>query len=1050
MATVTHKVVKGDSLSAIAKKYGTTVDAIAKLNNIKNTNLIYVGQVLTISGKSSTDVVNKANTGSSSGSTGGGSSTSPDYTRNQVLITSFGLQAGTERTLFAIWQWKKANTDHCKYEWDYQTKDGNWFTGSHSTVSYDQAMHNGYFNTTFSIPENATRIRFRARPESKTYTENSTTKKYWDSVWTGYKYYDANLINNPTTTKPEQEPASSNQCKVTSFGLQAGTEKTLFAIWQWKKANTDHFSVEWDYQTKDGNWFIGTHANESYDQVMDGGYYNSTYNVPESAAMVRFRVKPISKTYTDKGNTVSYWLSVWTGYHKYDTVAMNTPEPEPIQIPKLNAPSVTVNSYKLECKVEDIDTNVKNTSIDPSNYLVEFEVVKDDATRAYTGLASIFYSTATYTFSIDPGYNYKVRCRLKVGGDYGEWSNFSSTVQSVPSPPSADPTCYATSSTSIRITWPSVSSADYYEIEYSDNIDHFENMIAELIKVEGNNRYEVTGLDSGAFYYFRVRACNESGNSAWTGISKILIGTTPIAPSTWSSTTTAVVGEDVILYWIHSNEDGSAERRAEVEVYYDDVCLVHNVINEEADDDDPQKTSQFIISTNGMTEGKVLKWRVRTAGITNELGEWSVQRVIDVYAKPSLSVLLLDSIGQYTRVIKSFPIVISAEAGPATQTPVSYHVNIIPRESYETVDEVGNFKMVMAGDPVFARSYDISTNLEITLTPQDLDLQSDIPYDLICTVGMDSGLTAEEVIPFTVFWTDVVFAPNAQIVYDSDKIVTHINPYCEYYPYIFYKVAYENEQWIRTDETIEYIEGISVDNALTVVYSDIVYAGFLDEVLTHFCIVLSEEPVLVPDITLSVYRREFDGTFTEIGTGLANSSQTFVADPHPPLDYARYRIVATSELTGAMSFVDLPPYPIQVKSIVLQWNEAWTDYNLGDEGAVGKQAWQGTMLKLPYNIDVSENNELDVSLIMYIGRKQPVSYYGTQLGTSATWNCDVPKHDTETIYALRRLAVWMGDVYVREPSGTGYWARVSVSFSQKHCELVVPVTIDITRVSGGK
>ena len=263
-------------------------------------------------------------------------------------------------------------------------------------------------------------------------------------------------------------------------------------------------------------------------------------------------------------------------------------------------------------------------------------------------------------------------------------------------------------------------------------------------------------------------------------------------------------------------------------------------------------------------------------------------------------------------------------------------------------------------------------------------------------------------------------------------------------------MAYENEQWIRTDTTIEYIEGISVDNAFTVDYGDIVYAGFLDEVLKHFCIVLSEEPVLVPDITLSVYRREFDGTFTEIGTGLANSSQTFVADPHPPLDYAKYRIVATSDLTGAMSFIDLPPYPIQVKTIVLQWNEAWTDYDLGDEGAIGKQAWQGTMLKLPYNIDVSENNESDVSLIMYIGRKQPVSYYGTQLGTTATWNCDVPKHDRETIYALRRLAVWMGDVYVREPSGTGYWARVSVSFSQKHCELVVPVTIDITRVAGGK
>ena len=333
MAQVTHKVVKGDTLSAIAKKYGTTVNAIAKLNNIKNVNLIYVGQVLVISGQSSTDVANKTNTGSTSGSSGGGSgsgggSTAPDYTNNQVLITSFGLQSGTERTLFAIFKWQKANTAHIQVEWEYQTKDGNWFTGSHTNIDYaSQMKHDGYFDTTYNVPENAVKVRFRAKPISATYTDNNVTKKYWESVWTGYQYYDANLINNPPTKNPEQEPASANQCKVTSFGLQAGTERTLFAIWQWQKANTDHFEVEWEYQTKDSNWFIGTHGDVGYDQVMHGGYYNSTYNVPENAVMIRFRVKPISKTYTNKGNTVSYWLSVWTGYHKYDTVSGSVSHP---------------------------------------------------------------------------------------------------------------------------------------------------------------------------------------------------------------------------------------------------------------------------------------------------------------------------------------------------------------------------------------------------------------------------------------------------------------------------------------------------------------------------------------------------------------------------------------------------------------------------------------------------------------------------------------------------------------------------------------------------
>lgn len=45
-APATYTVKKGDTLSAIAKKYNTTVAALVKLNNIKNANIINVGQVL--------------------------------------------------------------------------------------------------------------------------------------------------------------------------------------------------------------------------------------------------------------------------------------------------------------------------------------------------------------------------------------------------------------------------------------------------------------------------------------------------------------------------------------------------------------------------------------------------------------------------------------------------------------------------------------------------------------------------------------------------------------------------------------------------------------------------------------------------------------------------------------------------------------------------------------------------------------------------------------------------------------------------------------------
>ena len=46
----TYTVKKGDTLSAIAKQYGTTYQEIAKANGISNPNLIYAGQTLNIGG----------------------------------------------------------------------------------------------------------------------------------------------------------------------------------------------------------------------------------------------------------------------------------------------------------------------------------------------------------------------------------------------------------------------------------------------------------------------------------------------------------------------------------------------------------------------------------------------------------------------------------------------------------------------------------------------------------------------------------------------------------------------------------------------------------------------------------------------------------------------------------------------------------------------------------------------------------------------------------------------------------------------------------------
>lgn len=63
-----YTVKSGDTLSAIASKYGTTVSALASANGISNTNAIYVGQSIKLSGSSSSSVKTSTTTSTSGSS----------------------------------------------------------------------------------------------------------------------------------------------------------------------------------------------------------------------------------------------------------------------------------------------------------------------------------------------------------------------------------------------------------------------------------------------------------------------------------------------------------------------------------------------------------------------------------------------------------------------------------------------------------------------------------------------------------------------------------------------------------------------------------------------------------------------------------------------------------------------------------------------------------------------------------------------------------------------------------------------------------------------
>ena len=827
--------------------------------------------------------------------------------------------------------------------------------------------------------------------------------------------------------------SSSNKPIIEHFGLQSNADNTLFATWSWNKSNTASYKVLWTYDTGDGVWFVGNNTTINVESDAASAARQSTYTIPANAKKVRFKVKPISKTYKKNNEDTNYWTASWSDVKTYTD---RTPFVAPA------VPTVTIEKYKLTASLD-------NVKISGATH-IQFEVIKDNTEPYYKRKRAEIVSThASYSWTVEAGSEYKVRARAYSESEdiSGNWSDYSANVATIPSTPSGITIIRASSETSVYLEWDKSNTAGTYDIEYATKKEYLDgsNQTSSVSSIESTH-YEITGLESGTEYFFRVRAVNNNGSSGWSDIKSIVIGKDPAAPTTWSSTTTAIVGEDLTLYWVHNAEDGSSQTYAEVEIYVDGVKETYTVKNS-TDEEEKDKTSSYEFDTSEYVEGTKIQWRVRTAGITKAYGDWSVQRTVDIYAPPTLELSITDKDANAIEVLESFPFYIRGLAGPNTQMAVGYHLSITSNEVYETVDNLGNEKVVNVGEQVYSKYFDTNEALLVEFLANNIDLENNISYTATCIVSMDSGLTTEASKEFSVTWTDVQYELNASISIDDDSLTASIRPYCESRKIIYRKVNRDSGVYILTDESIESVWG-EVVNGVKTLTGEQVYSGVTaDGNDIYYCVI--EESTAITDVLLSVYRREFDGSFTELAKDLDGAKSTTITDPHPALDFARYRLVAIAKDTGAVSFYDPPGYPVGCAAAVIQWDEEWSSFETSEEAEMEKPPWSGSLLKLPYNIDISDSNSSDVTLVKYIGRTHPVSYYGTHIGQTSTWNMVIEKDDEETLYALRRLAKWMGDVYVREPSGSGYWANVVVSFSQKHLELTIPVTLDITRVEGG-
>ena len=763
--------------------------------------------------------------------------------------------------------------------------------------------------------------------------------------------------------------------KVSKLTLEAqsGSSTTVFASWTMSGVKTDtisHYYVRWAYQTGDSTWFDGGNAEVKLP------YLSATYSYPSNATIIRCIVKPVAKTRKVNDKDTPYW----TGVNEVAYLKIRELPPD-----KLSTPDVEIDKYNLTATVD----NIPDTKVDQVHFYVERNNV-----GYKNGVVDVVRKRAVYSCTIGAGHKYRVKCRgINLVGStkvYGPWSDYTSDESVIPVSP-RDVKCYVESETSVRVTWTKPKTSTSFEVQYTTDKKYFDSSSSEVqsVRVETNYAY-ITGLDPGHEYYFRVRSINDKGESGWSGAVYAVLGTKPEPPTTWSLTTTAIIGEPVTLYWVHNSEDGSKQNQANIELVVNgqSEIITIDTSKDEVKDDEIDKVYSYELDISKYTEGAEILWHVRTRGITSSYSEWSIQRTINIYAPPALGLRLGSGESEY---LETFPYHIEAMAGPDSQQAISFHVSITAEFEHETENDIGETIVISEGQEVYSNIFIQSENtLSYDLLPSDVILENGQAYKVTVTVSMNSGLTAEASDTFIVRWSDEMYQPDASVIVDPDSLCAYISPFC-----------------------------------------------------------LDDEGNVIENVVLSVYRREFDGTFTEIMSNIANTESMTITDPHPSLDYARYRIVARNTNTREIGYVDLPGIPVDEPGIVIQWDENWRYFDFIEEAEAEEPLWSGSMLRLRYNVDISESNDIDRSLVEYIGRKHPVGYYGTQRGSGGTWSTDIPADDKETIYALRRLMNWAGDVYVRESSGNGYNAQIKVSMSKKHTETTIPVTFDVKRVEGG-
>lgn len=629
-----------------------------------------------------------------------------------------------------------------------------------------------------------------------------------------------------------------------------------------------------------------------------------------------------------------------------------------------------------------------------------------------------------------------------------------------------------------------------------------QNSSVEVVRGQQSMSAIVTGLDSGT-WYFAVWLSTGNGDASQLFcsddrlIASCAIASVPEPPTMLTVPSAVCIGDTLTVAWVHNCEDGSAQTAAKLQLT---GKKPDGTVFERLYDATTDQQADVLFDESVFADETSVTMRAQTKGAAAKWSDWSDEVALTVYARPNVSVTIespTEPDADGAIAITSLPLRLKLEAGAVTgtltQDVVQWSVSLISAESFVYTDAYGNEAVMAAGASVCevtSDSYDddfTQPAMELPISAAQAVFYNNQAYRLVARALMDSGIDAEPMavdfrcsfdgtglpspsaeVEVTDDWGARIYpavVEDREVAQGQDYVVDgdilrlgelggeseadegqEVEPKGDFEVVMAYAINGEQftfaAPWDGLPGDLE-LPASDWDSIVSVGYreagSDAEPTPLAGEAFRGYA---QDESVM-----LSIYRIDSDGNLVGIVSDMPNVPGAFAYDRHPAFGTMAYRIVANDPATDEVTSVDISE-PNDWQTILIQWDESDESYGSNyDDGDDSGMNFNFEYVELPYNEQIASSGDKDVALQQLSGRKRPRALYGTQLGESGTWNCEIVKYDDDwELRQLRKMRAHMGDCWVRDPTGLNYPALVNVHEDTAHDSSAISIRLEVTPV----